>query len=113
MQNAFNEKIKSIIDNSNVRSHYFTQDRYNEILNEVKEAKHLKDTKMPLSSKHYRRLKRYDTVTVGGNEKLIEKANATPTEHFRYYCKTEDMFDIIETAHIATGHKRLRGRTSF
>lgn len=108
--NVFNKKIKEIVDNSNDRSDYFTSERYNEIICEVREAKLLKDTKKPLSSKQYRRLKRFDIITIGENEKLIEKIQETQAEAFRYYCKTEDLFDIIETAHIATGHKRIRGK---
>lgn len=109
MRQAFNEKLKNIADNSNNRSEYFTNERYNETVNEVKEAKRLKDNKLPLSSKQYRRLKRYDIITVGELEKLIEKTQGTPGENFRYYCRTENFFDIIEAAHMATGHKRTRG----
>ncbi|XP_077280689.1 KRAB-A domain-containing protein 2-like isoform X1 [Temnothorax americanus] len=108
MKKLFNEKLKEIVDNSNDRSDYFTSEQYNQIIFEVREAKLLKDTKNPLSSKQYRRLKRFDIITVGENDKLIEKTGKTPTETFRYYCKTEDLFDILETAHIATGHKRIR-----
>jgi hypothetical protein len=64
---------------------------------------------MSLSSKQYRRLKRYDIIIIGAYEKLIEKTRETQDEHFRYFCKTDDLFEIIESAHIATGHKRTRG----
>ncbi|XP_045471794.1 KRAB-A domain-containing protein 2-like [Harmonia axyridis] len=63
---------------------------------------------MPLSAKQYRRLKRYDIITIGEHEKLIAKNKGTRDESFRYYCKTEDLFGIIVAAHIATGHKRTR-----
>jgi uncharacterized protein (DUF1015 family) len=109
MREAFNEKIKNIVDNSNERSDYFTNERYEEIVHEVNEAKRLRDSKMSLSSKQYRKLKRYDIIIIGAYEKLIEKTRETQDEHFRYFCKTDDLFDIIESAHIATGHKRTRG----
>lgn len=110
MRDAFIEKIKTIVDNSNNRSDYFTNERYEEVVREVKEAKRLRDSKMPLSAKQYRRLKRYDIITIGEHEKLIAKNKGTRDESFRYYCKTEDPFGIIEAAHIATGHKRTRGK---
>jgi hypothetical protein len=40
------------------------------IVNEGKEAKRLRQSKMSLSSKQYRRLKRYDIITIGAYEKL-------------------------------------------
>ena len=113
MRDFFKDKIRTIVENSDDRSAYFTSERYNQIVCEVKEAKCLKEDRLPLSSKQYRRLKRFDIITIGDNEKLIEKTLKTQADSFRYYCKTDDIFDIIETAHLATGHKRTRGKHFF
>ena len=30
-----------------------------------------------------------------------------------YYCKMEELFDVLETAHVNIGNKRTRGKTLF
>jgi hypothetical protein len=30
-----------------------------------------------------------------------------------YYCKTEELFDVLERAHVNIGHKRTRGNALF
>jgi len=49
----------------------------------------------------YRRLKRFDIIKIGGEEKIIAKSNNDET---RYYLPIEEKYDVIETAHIAIGH---------
>ncbi|KAG7162775.1 abrupt-like 7, partial [Homarus americanus] len=108
VKSLFEEKLKTLVDKSCDRSDFFTDERYDLVKEEVKEAKRLKANKEPLSSKHYRRLKRFDVITIGEVEKLIEKALTDPCDNIRYYCRTEDLFDALEAAHTNTGHKRTR-----
>ncbi|XP_008189564.1 SCAN domain-containing protein 3-like, partial [Acyrthosiphon pisum] len=51
---------------------------------------------------HYRRLKRFDIVKIGAEEKLIAPMNSD-SEEMRYYVRYNELYDIIHEAHIATG----------
>jgi len=44
-------------------------------------------------------------------QKLIESGSDKNNDsNIRYYCKTEELFDVLETAHLKIGHKRTRGK---
>jgi len=80
-------------------------------LREVKEAQILRKNNQPLTSKHYRRLKRYDVMKFGDTQKFIESGSGENDDsNIRYYCKTEELFDVLETALVKIGHKRTRGK---
>jgi hypothetical protein len=87
------------------------EERYNNILREVKEAKILRKNNQPLTSKHYRRLKRYYVINIGDTQELTESGSGENDDsNIRYYCKTEKQFNILERAHVIIGHKKTRGR---
>jgi hypothetical protein len=67
----FNDKVKEENDASSHRSLFLDNERYNNILREVKEAQILRKNNQPLTSKHYRRLKRY-VMKIGDTQKLTE-----------------------------------------
>lgn len=108
----FNDNLQKVICNSNDRSNIFTGERYDQILAEVKEAKLCKSNGDTISSKQRRRLKRYDILKIGQSEKLIER-RTDQTSEFRYFCTTDELFDIVHSAHIGTGHKRMQGMSLF
>lgn len=111
VKKIFNDKVKELNDASSHRSLFLDNERYNKILREVKEAQILRKNNQPLTSKHYRRLKRYDVMKVGDKQKLIESGSGENDDsNIRYYCKTEELFDVLETAHVNIGHKRTRGK---
>ncbi|XP_023239475.1 KRAB-A domain-containing protein 2-like [Centruroides sculpturatus] len=56
---------------------------------------------------HYRRIKHYKILTIGGEEKLIAPTKEEDGE-IRYYICYEDLFNILEETHVAVGHS---GRT--
>ncbi|CAB0043221.1 unnamed protein product [Trichogramma brassicae] len=61
-----------------------------------------------------RRAKRFDVLEVDGVNRLIAKIK--PGSCIKYYVPLEDVFDIIQAAHIATGHggrDRLLKETSI
>ena len=90
---------------------FLGNERYNEILREVKKAQILRKDNQPLTSKHYRRPKRYDITKNGDTQKLIESGSGKNDDsNIRYYCKTEELFDVLETAHVNIGHKRTTGK---
>ena len=78
-------------------SHYniMTRDTYCKLLAEVEEAK----SAVKKTSLQYRRLKRFDVLETGEVKKLIAKG-----ETVRYFLPAEEIFDVIESAHVATEH---------
>lgn len=75
----------------------FTQEEYDSILKDMQEIK-LNGAK---TSRQYRRLNRYDVLQVAGVSKLISKCD---DGEVKYYASLEEMFEILESAHIGTGH---------
>ncbi|XP_023221007.1 KRAB-A domain-containing protein 2-like [Centruroides sculpturatus] len=78
---------------------YLNRDKYAKCLKEVKAAKNMKKKQ----AVHYRRIKRYDILTIGGEEKLIAPMKEEDGE-IRYYICYEDLFNILEETHVAVGH---------
>ena len=71
----------------------------------------LRKNNQPLTSKHYWRLKRYEIMKIVDTEKLTECGSGENDDsNIRYYCKTEELFDVLETTHVKIGHKRTRGK---
>jgi hypothetical protein len=111
VKNIFNDKVKELNDASGHRSLFLDNERYSNILREVKEALMLRKYNQPLTSKHYQRLKRYDVMKIGDTQKLTESGSGENDDsNIRYYCKTEERFGVLETAYVNTGHKRTRGK---
>jgi hypothetical protein len=65
----------------------------------VKEAKSVKGKQ----TIHYRRLKGYDILNIGGEEKLTVPLSAEKTE-ILYYVTFDELFNVIHEAQIAVGH---------
>lgn len=80
-------------------SHFsiLTKQKYSELLQEIKSAK-LAVSKTTLQ---YRRLKRFAIIEIGGVEKIISKSN---NSEILYYLTVDEIYDVIETIHIAIGH---------
>lgn len=78
---------------------YINRDRYQALIEEVKEAKRLRSKK----GKHYRRLRRFSVLTVGTEEKLVVPVSPEHTE-IVFFVQYEDLFDILHKAHITIGH---------
>jgi len=46
-------------------------------------------------------------MKIGDTQKLAEsRSGENDDSNIRYYCTTEELFDVLETAHVNTGHKR-------
>jgi len=90
---------------------FLDNERYNNILREVKEAQILRKNNQPLTSKHYRRLKRYDGMKIDDTQKFTESCSGENDDsNIRYYWKTEELFDVLETTHVNIGHQRTSGK---
>jgi hypothetical protein len=106
VKKIFNDKVKEL---NAVMSLLLDDKRYNNILHKVKEAQILRKNNQPLTSRHYRCLKRNDVMKIGDTEKLTESGSGENDDsNIRYYCKTEELFDVLEMAHVNIGHKRTR-----
>lgn len=99
MRKKFYERLGESVSNKKDNNFYITAERYTSLLNEVKEAKSVKVKQ----TVHYRRLKRYDILKIGGEEKLISPVSAEKEEILYYVC-FEDLFNVTHDAHIAVGH---------
>ena len=76
------------------------RDVYNQTLNDLKVASAEKSTK----SRHsYYILGKYEIMQCGDVEKLIKKRTSSE-DPSKYYVYIEEMFGVIQKAHIATGH---------
>jgi len=48
-------------------------------------------------------------MKIGDTQKIIEIGSGENDDsNIRYYCKTEELFGVLETAHVNIGHKRTR-----
>lgn len=111
-KDIFYEKLNEIMKTSTDRSFFISNERYETLLEETKQAQILKKNNQSLSTKQYRRLKRYDVLKIGEAENLIESGcDNTCDSKIRYYCKADELFDVVEKAHISVGHKRTRGKS--
>ncbi|KAK4875965.1 hypothetical protein RN001_012387 [Aquatica leii] len=112
MKEQFEASLKKLYVESNNRSTLLLEADYKLLLSEVKETQRLRNSGESLSSKQYRRLKRYDLLNIGQDEKLIAK-RYTDNDNIRFYVYLDQLFDIINAAHINTGHKREKGMTFY
>jgi predicted CopG family antitoxin len=67
-ERRFYDVLSESVKNKKENNFYLTRERYNYLLNEVKVAKSVKGKQ----TVQYRRLKRYDILNIGGEEKLTE-----------------------------------------
>jgi len=70
VKKIFNDNVKELIDASSRRTLFVDNDRYNNILRDVKEAQILRKNNQPLTTKHYRRPERYDVMKIGDMQKI-------------------------------------------
>lgn len=100
MEQSFQEKITALLAKKRSDNSYFISNA--EYLNTVAEIKETK-LKQKKDKKDYRRLGRFDVLTVGETEKLIHPlSDADPT--VRYYVATEELYSVLHETHLAIGH---------
>jgi hypothetical protein len=60
------------------------------------------------------KFQRYEVIKIGDTQKLIDSGSGENGDsNILYYCKMEELFHVLETAHLNTGHERPRGKTLF
>ena len=99
---------------SSHRSLFLDNERYNNILREVKEAQILRKNNQPLTSNITGIVK--DTMpwrsVIRRNLRKMVQAKMM-IKKIGYYCKTKKLFDVLETAHVNMGHKRTTGKRQY
>lgn len=107
MKAEFDEKLLQLALEKKDRSLLLTNEHYSEIINDTREALERKRNQLPLTSKQYRRLKRYDILTIGEKQTLIRKQHEEGNQSvIAVYCRINEMFDVIHMAHLQIGHKK-------
>jgi len=100
LKERFYDILNKVIETkNNTNSLYIINEKYEILINKVKESKSINVKK----SIHYWRLKRFDIVSIGGEEKLIVPTTGA-SEEMRFYVRYNDLYEIIHEAHIGTGH---------
>lgn len=92
--------IKKLLESEDKKSTHFnviTKDKYSELLKEVEDAERV-EKKTPLQ---HRRLKRFRILEIGDIKKLVERSE---NNEIKYYLPIEEVYDVIQAAHIAVGH---------
>lgn len=113
MQSEFDSQLVRLLEASGTQKHnVMSKEHYLITLSEVKEANLLKAESKPLSAKQYRRIKRFDIISINGVEKLIKKRKED-SDAILYFVSTDEVFPIIHQAHLDTGHKRHKGLSSI
>lgn len=77
---------------------HFSQEKYSKIISEVISAKAKRSKALD-----YRRLKRFDVITISGKEKLIVPLQPGVT-NIQYYVTNDELFNILSETHAKTGH---------
>jgi hypothetical protein len=50
-------------------------------------------------------------MKIGDTQELTESGSGENDDSdIRYYCKTQELFDVLETAHVNIRHKRTRDK---
>ncbi|XP_067134166.1 KRAB-A domain-containing protein 2-like [Centruroides vittatus] len=104
----FLKRIIQIDKHEKKEDHYniMTKESYDKLMDEIEEAQ-LAEKK---TQKQYRRLNRFKVINNCGTRKLV-----TRKEPMKYYLYVDEIFDILEAAHVAIGHggrDRLKNETS-
>ena len=106
MRTEFDSKLQQLLNsNKDQFSSILQHEVFVKLLQEVKEAIEDKKNSKPLTTKQRRRIARFDVISFGGIEKLIQ-ARKSPEDEVIYYVTLDECFGIIHEEHIRSGHKR-------
>lgn len=98
MRKIFYDFLYQSVNNKSGSSFYLVSEKKGIFINEVKEAKCVKEKQ----TVHYRRLKRYVIPNVGGKEKLIAPLSIEKIEMV-FYAFLEELFSVIHEVHMSIG----------
>jgi len=53
-------------------------------------------------------------MKIGDMQKLTDSGwGENDDSNIRYYCKTEELFDVLETTHVNIGHKKTTDKRPY
>ena len=99
MKRKFYEQLDGKIENKKSNNSFLNREKYELLIQEICQLKRGDHKKEP---KHYQMLKRY-VVQIGNTVKLIYPV-AEGSSSIKYYVQKEDIFDVIDDAHLAICH---------
>lgn len=108
MKESFYTKLEELISRKGgltSRNLIMDESRYEEIISEVKEAKEKRKKGLSLTSKEYRRINRFDVMSIRDKELLIEKTTGEISDT-NYFCRIDQMYDAIHSVHLRIEHKK-------
>lgn len=95
----FYQCYNKLINEKNDNSVHLSSEKYSEIMLEIKNVK-INGKK---TNKSYRLLKRFDIVTIDGEEKLIFPLSLDNT-NFMFYIMNDHVYDVLHDVHLSIGH---------
>lgn len=103
MKSKFDTIISELISKKRSDNKSFlTREEYHGRLEQLNHAKFvLKTPGAKKSTKDYRMVRKYDTLTVNGTERLIKPVVG---DNVVYYVTNDELFDILHWTHMAIGH---------
>uniref|UniRef100_A0A2H8TQZ8 KRAB-A domain-containing protein 2 n=1 Tax=Melanaphis sacchari TaxID=742174 RepID=A0A2H8TQZ8_9HEMI len=96
MESRFYEHLNKVIETKKTNSTFISKSKYYEIINDLKQLKLEKKTNSKL-------MKKYDVMTVQGEEKLIMPITAEGN-CVKLYAFNEELFEIVHEIHLSIGH---------
>ncbi|KAK2715839.1 hypothetical protein QYM36_010414 [Artemia franciscana] len=95
----FDDQLRELILSKGQNSQIFTKSAYLDMIEKVKISKNKVSNKKP---EDYQRLRRFDIVSIGEEERLIVPASGGNV--MRFYVHTEEIFQILHSTHVSIGH---------
>ena len=100
MKRKFYEQLAVKIENKKSKNSFLNREKYELLIQETSQLKRGDRKKEP---KDCQLLKWYHVVQIGITVKLIYPV-AEGSSSISYYVQKEDIFDVIQDAHLAIGH---------
>ncbi|CAF4046187.1 unnamed protein product [Rotaria sordida] len=94
------------LKNKSLNNPFFSPERYNQTIELINNAK-LKSNAQR-SDQEVSLLKTYDVINVGTQQKLVKNINSSEGNLIKYYVTSDEIFDIIQNAHTAIGHRGIK-----
>ncbi|CAF1096962.1 unnamed protein product [Didymodactylos carnosus] len=103
-KNDFNDEILTS-KNDSTNNPLFTSERYDETIELINGAKLKRYSDR--NEQEIALLKTYDVINVGGQQKLVKKINSSEDGIIKYYVSLDELFDVVQTAHVTIGHRGI------
>lgn len=100
MNKNFNYQLYELLSTKNANTQILTKAAYLNLIEKVKCSKKKQKSKLP---EDYQRLRRYDVISIGDQERLIVPVKEG-NHLIKHIVHTEEIFQIIHDTHISMNH---------